>query len=406
MIRNSRIDMQRKFYGTIVWCVSTIFVVYSFCLNTAAAVFSGAIKSSLLATDTDVALAMGVFVLGFAMMQILAGYLLDNYNSKLVISAGIFLLVLGNFLISYTHDLLMFTLANFLQGLGAAFAFIAIGVLISQWFEAKLFPILFGAAQTVSCLSAGILHYYFILALKTHTWNHIYQTLAFFGGILLILSILLIKSPPGYQHKKDLSFRQALRIVIDNNQILLCALAAAMSFGVLLAYAGFWYLQVQKFYTLNNVQAVVLSGIMFAGIGIGTPLLGWISNLVKSRIAVLHITIVLGAMALLLGIYLPHYETNTLIIIKIISFLIGFFLSGSMLFYTVVSEISTEKTRGLALSVTNTAVFLFNALLMFLPYLFITNASKQFFTNLWLLPFFVLFSLLLLYFIKDTWSSL
>ena len=46
---------------------------------------------------------------------------------------------------------------------------------------------------------------------------------------------------------------------------------------------------------------------------------------------ILHVTLVLGAMFLLLGLYLPHFNVNTLIITKIIAFLIGFFLSGSML---------------------------------------------------------------------------
>jgi hypothetical protein len=110
-------------------------------------------------------------------------------------------------------------------------------------------------------------------------------------------------------------------------------------------------------------------------------------------------------MALLLGLYLPHFNIDTLIITNVVSFFIGFFLSGSMLFYTMVSEISSNQTRGVAISVLNTAVFLFNTLMLFIPYLFLTAFSKEFFTYLWVLPFFIVLSLLLLYFIKDTYSS-
>ena len=134
-------------------------------------------------------------------------------------------------------------------------------------------------------------------------------------------------------------------------------------------------------------------------------MLGWASNLFRSRKLVIHMTLVLGNMVLLLGLYLPHYEFGGFILIDVISFFIGFFLSGSMLFYTVVSELSTDSTRGVALSVTNTGVFLFNTALMFIPYFFITENSKNFFTYLWVLPFCVLISILLTYFIKETYTE-
>lgn len=394
--------MHHKFYGFVVWFVATLFVVYSFCLNTAAAVFTNAVKTSLNASSGETALSMGAFTLGFAVMQILAGYLLDKYNPRYVVSFGIFLLALGNILISHAHNLILFAAANFMQGLGASFSFIALGVLISQWFEPKMFPILFGAGQTVSCMLAAFLHYYLTLALKAHTWNAIYQVLGVCGGILVILSITLIRSPANHHIPSALSLKQSLQRVLKNKQILLCAAGAATSFGILLGYAGFWYLPVQEYYSVKNEQSMIISGLIFTGIAIGTPLLGWISNRVHTRIGVLHITIILGAMALLMGIYLPHYRVNTLMIIQIVSFFIGFFLSGSMLFYTIVNEISAAETKGVALSVTNTAVFLLNATIMFVPYVFVTPSSALFFTNLWVLPFLVMVSLLLLYFIKDS----
>lgn len=200
-----------------------------------------------------------------------------------------------------------------------------------------------------------------------------------------------------------LSLGKALKLVCRNPQVWLCAIAAATTFGVLLAYGAFWYMNIQQFYSVSKDNSFIMSAIIFTGIGIGTPLLGYISNLFKSRVLVIHVTVVLGTMALILGIYLPHFASASLILINVISFCIGFFLSGSMLFYTIVSEISTDNTRGVALSVTNTCVFLFNTMLMFLPYLFITQSSQNFFTFLWILPFSVLISILLLYFVKDSY---
>lgn len=394
--------MQKHVYGGIVWLATTLFVVYSFCLNTAAAVFANTIQSSLHISDTSIALAMGAFILGFAFMQIPAGYLLDKYNARFIVAGGVCVLAIGNFLTSYASNAVLLGLSNFIQGIGASFAFIAIGVLTAQWFKASLFPILFGLAQTISCISAGVIHYFFMRELQTSSWNQLYRMLALLGFILVIISITVIKSPPDYHFQENISFKKSIATVMGQAQILLCALAAATSFGVLLVYAGFWYIKIQEYYSVPNLQAVIISGLIFAGIGVGTPLMGWLSNLAKSRKMIIHISLILGSMVLLLGIYLPHFHLRTLIIIEIISFLIGFFLSGSMLFYTMISEISTNDNRGTALSVTNTAVFLFNTIMMFFPLLFMSTASPLFFTFLWVLPFFIMVSLLLLYFIKDT----
>ena len=394
--------MQNKIYGSLVWFISTLFVIYAFCLTTATAVFSDSIKASLDASNFAVSIATSGFILGYACMQIPAGYLLDKFNARFVVSAGVFLLALGNAITSFADNLIILTLSNLLQGIGGAFSFIAVAILISQWFSSKIFPILFGLTQAISCIFAGIIHYYFIVLLRTHQWREVYQGLAIFGFILLVLTILIVKSPPKFKRTASISLKKSLAAVLPNKQIWLCSIAAATSFGVLLAYASVWYTLIQTYYSVENLQSVIISVMIFFGIGIGTPLLGWFSNIVKSRIMVIHLTLVLGTMMLILGIYLPHYDVDTLIIIKIVSFLIGFFLSGSMLFYTVVSEISTNSTRGVAISLLNTAVFLFNTLMLFIPYAFITNISKEFFTYLWILPFCTLISIMLVYFIKDT----
>lgn len=391
-------------YGVLVWFISTLFVIYAFCLNTAGAAFSSSIKTALHLTDMQFSYTAAAFICGFALMQIPAGYLLDRYNTRIIVSSGVLLLGLGNFLISHAQDFYLFTFANFIQGVGAAFAFIASAVLISNWFKKELFPILFGLTQTLSCLFAGIIHYFFMAALQSHPWNELYEYLSLFGLGLFMLTLIFVYSPKKEHEEHALSLGSALKVVTSNEQIWLCALAAATTFGVLLAYAGFWYLNVQNFYSVSQEDSLIISGIIFVGIGIGTPLLGYLSNLFKTRLLMTQVTIALGNMLLILGIYLPHYSFESLILIKTVSFLIGFFLSGSMLFYTIVSEISTDKTRGVALGLVNTSVFIYNTLLLFIPYLFTTSLSKNFFTYLWILPFSVMISILALYFIKESYK--
>jgi MFS family permease len=397
--------MKKTLLGILIWFLTTLFVLYAFFLNTAASVFAGPIKQYLKATDAQTALAVGSFILGFACMQIPAGYLLDRFRIRFVVSGGLFLLALGNLTLSLSTNLGFFALSNFVQGLGASFAFLAVGKLISQWFSPKTFPILFGLTQTLSCVLAAVIHYYLVIALETVTWQTVYEQLALMGFILLVLTFIFVKSPGNLPAESTVSFGKSLSLVLKNKQIWLCSLGAATSFGVLAAYGSFWYLKIQHYYLVNTPEALVISGMVFGGIGIGTPFLGWLSNKLHSRNLIIHFSLVLGSLFLLMEIYLPHFNIQTFIPIKITSFLAGFFLSGSMLFYTCINELSTQNTRAVALGLINTCVFIFNTLLLFIPQLFVTSESKAFFTYLWVLPACVMVSLLFSYFVKETFSS-
>lgn len=222
---------------------------------------------------------------------------------------------------------------------------------------------------------------------------------------LFILIVLFIKSGPNKVDNHSGSLVSSLTEILKNKQIWLCSIAAATSFGVLLAYASFWYTAVQKFYSVETLDSVTISGMIFIGIGIGTPILGWFSNWIHSRVLIIHLSLTLGTMALLLVLYLPHFNIHHLLIIKIISFLLGFLFSGAMLYYTIISEITDIRIRGVAVSFLNTAVFLFNTLMLFIPYIFITKLSTHFFTYLWILPFFTIFAILLNYFVKDSYKN-
>jgi len=397
--------MKTSLRGWLIWFVVTLFVVYAFFLNTAGAVFGDAIKAYLQLSDISAAAAVGSFILGFAAMQIPAGYLLDRFSIRLIVGLGVFVLALGNVALTFSSTLSLFILSNFMQGLGASFAFIAAGKLISEWFSAKMFPILFGLTQTLSCLLTALIHYYLVKALETVSWQSIYQQLAILGFSLWILVLIFVKSPLKKKTGEPISLQKSLSLVFSSKQIWLCSMAGATSFGALAAYASFWYMNVQKYFGVDPAEALVISGMIFVGIGIGTPFLGWLSNKLKSRKLVIHSSLVLGTIFLLMCLYLPHFAIDTYIPIKTISFLTGFFLSGSMLYYTSVSELSSSATRALALGLVNTFVFVFNTMFLFLPQFFITKQSTTYATSLWVLPVSVLVSIFLAYFIKETCSK-
>lgn len=395
----------KQYQAWLIWLIATLFVVYTFTLGTAASIFSDAIEKSLHLTKEQTSFSFSLFIIGFACMQLPAGYLLDRYKTRYVLSIAILVMAAGNCLASIAHTALIFDIANFLEGLGGSFDFVSASILIAQWFPAKMFPILTGLVQTLACFSVAVLHYILRINLESEDWHLTYHHFFFFGLILFVLSILIVRTPATFKLNFHFTFREAFIMVFHNKQNWLCALGAATSFGLLLSYASYWYAIVEAHYHVPLTDKVIIGACVFVGIGIGTPILGWISNLVQSRKLIIHLSLCLGVMSLILSLYLPHFNIPTFLIAKTTAFLIGFFLSGGLLYYTVVSEMSDNDTRGLALSLTNTATFLFNMTLLMTPYLFITEISKDYYTYLWVYPVCAISSLIFNYFLNDTKPS-
>ncbi|MEK6248738.1 MAG: MFS transporter, partial [Planctomycetales bacterium] len=145
------------------------------------------------------------------------------------------------------------------------------------------------------------------------------------------------------------------------------------------------------------------SAYLFAGIGLGTPFLGWLSNYAKNRKGVLHISMCIGTVFMLAALYLPHFPTPSLSPAKFVAFGVGFFLSGSMLVYTCAGELLPNSLRGMAIGIINMFVFIGSTLISSLPYVMVT--STEIYTKLWVMPVLLVISIMMIYFVKETYRS-
>ena len=390
------------FNAVVIWIILTLFVVYSFSLSTATGVFLPSVRESLGLSDIIATYVLQAFVIAYALMQLPAGYLIDNLRARWVVSIGVCFLAIGALLQSMSSTIGLFVAANFIQGIGGAFSFIAAGALIGQWFPFKQFPIWFGLTQAVSCILTGVIHSIFTDLIEVHSWNAIYRVLAFIGFALAALCFVFVRNPKTYTPVKQ-SFLKPLAAVLKNRQIWLFSAIGLTSFGVMLAYANVWLIEVQKYHAVSMLNSVRVSAYLFAGIGIGTPFLGWLSNVVKTRKGVLHTSLCIGTIFMLAALYLPHFATPTLVIANTVSFGIGFFLSGSMLIYTCAGEIVSGSLRGMAIGLINMFVFVGSTLISSLPYMMVT--SEVYYTKLWVIPVLLIMSIALVYFVKETYDS-
>ena len=148
--------MKKNIKGLFIWFIVTLFVVYAFFLNTAGAVFSDTFKSFMHLSDVGAAFAVGSFILGFACMQVPAGYLLDRFFAPYVAVFFFCGSALGIVLFwSGVVGGLAFV-AAMLVGLGQGAEFDILPYAISRYFGLRAFGEIYGYTFAAVTLGAAV----------------------------------------------------------------------------------------------------------------------------------------------------------------------------------------------------------------------------------------------------------
>ncbi len=384
--------------GILAWASATLFVVFAFGLTTSFGLYAKNIEQSLHISAVTLNAASGLYILAFALMQIPAGYLIQNKNAKLIASGAVIVLLIGIFLFSSINSFFTLALANILMGVGASFSFICAAALIGNWFAMRLFPVLLGITQAVSAILSSLLHGLFVYYLTQFSWQQVIRAMGVMGIVLLVLIFLFVSNPKktaSTQNQKAPSLVDSVAVLFANRKLWISALAAALSFGTILGYASFWSITVRTQHGLNMQQAVMVTGTAFWGVGLGTPFFAWLSNRLQQRLKLTLQMSCAAVLVLLLSLYLPHYHFKSLLLIEVIMFLVGFFGSCSMLYYTLAKENMPQQYQGVVVGFVNMIVFLFNSAILIIPYLITVGAGKpSYFEYLWTLPFFIVISIM------------
>lgn len=136
----------------------------------------------------------------YGAMQIPVGLLLDRFGARPIITAGMFLMAVGQLVIAFAPDAGIAILARVLVGAGDAAVFPSVLRVVSVWFperQAPLFVQLTGivgqGGQLLAILPmAALLH--------ATTWSVAFGSLAGLGALFTILTFAVIRNRPPDRH--------------------------------------------------------------------------------------------------------------------------------------------------------------------------------------------------------------
>ena len=337
MITNNEL----KAKGFLVWCVCALFFLYEFFLRTVIGTFQHPLMYDLEISSFQFSLlSTTVFLFIYGIMQIPIGLVVDNLGLKKSLSIGAAICSCSAIGFSYSHSYSIAIFFRMFMGLGASFGFISLLVAVHDWMPRKYSALFIGLSQFIGTLgpmlAAGPLE---TLILSGNVdWRFVFLILGFVGIIILILIVLFVENN---QHKAGqyiILHRPAeakasiLRLFFRMQPWYIAILSACLYFSIEYLSEN----EGRSLLSLKGVEAGFASymiTISWLGYAIGSPILGFLSDLTQRRQNILILSSMLGILAISMIVFA---EQQYLLITAF--FILGVSASGQSVGFAIIAE--------------------------------------------------------------------
>lgn len=349
----------------LVFSLVALFLFYEMGVQVSPSVMTHELMRAMNIGAVGLGIMSGVYFYTYTAMQIPAGLLLDRFGVRYIVLIALIICAVGASLFGFSSSILGGSLARLLMGFGSAFAFVSVLAVAEQWFPARHFALLAGMAQLFAALGAIGGELPMAFSVEQLGWRETMFVLAGISLILAVFIVIFVKAPACKMsqpvHHCDQKILKGLGSIFANKQTWFLAFYAFLNWAPMAAFASLWgvpYLQAQ--YNFSNSQAAFLVSLMWIGIGLGSPIIGYLSDLIGRRNVLLQSSALIGLAASAAILYAPSL---TEVEVGILLFLLGVACSGQVLSFAVVKDNAAHHQRATAIAINNMAVVAAGALL-------------------------------------------
>lgn len=294
---------KRILIGSIVCSLAALFYVYDYFVQVAPSVMVQDLMRDFHIGAGALGVLSACFFYSYAFMQIPAGWMLDRWGARLLLSAAVLVSAFGVILFGAAHALWVAGFGRFLIGLGSAFSFISTLSLLSRWFSHKYFSTFAGLVQLGACIGSIIGLAPIAVLVDAYGWR---ETMHITGlatiGLAVLFWLVIRNSPEKNSHKKEVIKNiLPLKSLFKNKQVWVICACGFFSWVPMGGFGALWGVPyLMKVYHLNNIQVGSLMVWMWLGIGLGSPLIGWVSYYFATRKLPIVICFVMALLSLCL----------------------------------------------------------------------------------------------------------
>lgn len=404
-------------YPWLVWILVAGFFFYKYVIQVSPSVMSNELMSAYHLTGAGLGNLAACFFYGYLIMQIPVGIILDRWSPRIITGTAVLVCALSTLLFAYAPSIGLAQLSRFIMGLTAAFAAVSCFKLTAIWFPPKRFALVAGLSMTAAMLGAvgGEAPLSFLV---THLgWREALNSVALIGFSLAFLIWLIVRDKKTTLCERPTQgLLSQLVFIFRHRQTWLLSLYSGLAFAPVSVFGGLWGVSfIKESYGLDAVTAAGAVSLIFIGFAIGCPLAGWWSD----RLQIRKPFMVAGTLIALLTIFAILYAPfSNKLFLEFMLFLFGLGASCFFLCFSMIKEVHSLIFAATVLGFMNTFDSICEAVTEpFIGKLLdmgwngrIENGARLFSLHdyhlgLATLPIYLIISLVLLCFIKETYCQ-
>lgn len=336
-----------------VWVIASVFYAYQYILRVMPNIMLNDIMEQFDMSAATFGQFSGVYYIGYSLMHLPVGIMLDRYGPKKIMTGCILLTVIGMLPLLFSDYWIYPIAGRFLIGIGASAAILGVFKIIRMTFSEARFPRMLSLSVTIGLIGAiyggGPVSY----MLDTFGYQMVIQLFAATGFVLAMTTYWVI---PDVQASPEGTVVSDIKEVLSNKKVILSCVFAGFMVGTLEGFADVWgTVFFKQVYGFDNTVAATMPSMIYIGMCFGAPVLSLIADRVGS-----YLVTIIGAgitmavcFSLLLFLHLPSGVLSLSLI------LVGVCCAYQILAIYKASTYVRVEVAGLTTAIANMIIMIF-----------------------------------------------
>lgn len=260
----------------VSWGMVTFFYAFQYIIRVFPSVMMPDIMAKFSLNASDFGTFSGAYYLGYSLMHIPLGIMLDKIGPKWVIPMAVILSVVGIVPLIYCDNWIFSVIGRFIIGAGSSAAILGVFKITQMKFPDKQFSKILGISVTIGLLGA----IYGGLPVNDLTtvfgWQTVLIGIISFG---FVLAAIIFVVTPNRKNSYQSNVLADLKFAMGNKQVIFTAVMAGLMVGSLEGFADVWGIS----YLINvlGIEKETASGLpsfIFLGMALGCPVLAYFAE--------------------------------------------------------------------------------------------------------------------------------
>lgn len=337
----------------IVWIIASIFYAYQYVLRVMPNIMLNDIMQQFQIDAATFGQFSGVYYIGYSLMHIPVGIMLDRFGPRKIMTTCILLTVIGLSPLVLTDHWAYPIIGRFLIGLGSSAAILGVFKIIRMTFKETRFPRMLSFSVTIGLIGAiyggGPVNY----MCESFGYQTVVKLFAAAGLVLACVTYLVV---PNIKNSSQNTVISDVKEVLRNHRVIWSCVFAGLMIGPLEGFADVWGTAfLKQVYELDSGTAARLPSMIFIGMCFGAPGLSLIAEKMGSYL----LAIILAGITMALAFFLLLFSSLTSGVLSILFVMIGMCCAYQILAIYKVSTYVRDSSAGLTTAVANMIIMTF-----------------------------------------------